>query len=144
MRVGRRKYRTVLSTGLDIQYGKQLQSFETLETGQVVVNFKDGTSAKGSLLIGADGNNSVVRQGLKMEDPNLIPLPVNLIGAVRHFTPEQAVPVRNLNPLLFFALNPDTKVFMFYSIQVCLSMSISEPTKTCPGGTGGFGWKQLL
>jgi len=118
MRVGRRKLRTILSSGLDIQYGKSLQSFEKLETGEVVATFTDGTSVKGSLLVGADGNNSVVREGLKMENTRLTPLPVNLIGAVRRFTPEQASPVRALNPLLFFAMNPETRIFFFYSVQV--------------------------
>ena len=126
LRVCRRKLRTVLSSGLAIQYGKQLQSFETLVTGEVIARFSDGTSAKGSLLIGADGINSVVREGLKMENTKPTPLLVNLIGAVRHFTPEQAAPVRTLNPLLFFALNPETKVFLFYSIQVCYSLSVSR------------------
>jgi hypothetical protein len=59
-----------------------------------------------------------VRRGLKMENTELTPLPVNLIGASRHFTPEQAVPVRALNPLLFFGLQPETKTFIFWSIQV--------------------------
>jgi len=68
-------------------------------------------------LIGADGNNSVVRGGLKMDNPKLTSLPVNLVGALRHFTPEQAVPVRALNPLLFFAMHPETKTFFFFSIQ---------------------------
>jgi len=125
LRAGRRKLRTVLSSGLDIQYGKQLQTFESSGAGEVVARFNDGTSAKGSLLVGADGNNSVVREGLKMENTKLTPLPVNLIGAVRHFNPEQAAPVRTLNPLLFFALNPETKVFLFYSIQVFYSLSVS-------------------
>jgi 2-polyprenyl-6-methoxyphenol hydroxylase-like FAD-dependent oxidoreductase len=125
LRVGRRKLRTILSSGLDIQYGKSLQSFETLWTGEVVAKFNDGTSVKGSLLIGADGNNSVVREGLKMESTQLTPLPVNLIGAVRRFTPEQAAPVRALNPLLFFAMNPETRVFFFYSVQVCFPMTPS-------------------
>ena len=118
LRAGRQKLRLVLTEGLDIQYGKHLDSFETTDSGEVIANFKDGSSVKGGLLIGADGNNSVVRPGLKMESSNLTLLPVNLIGVVRHFTPEQAVPVRELNPLLFFAMHPETKTFFFFSIQV--------------------------
>lgn len=125
VRVGRRKLRTVLSSGLDIQYGKSLQSFETLETGEVLAKFSDSTSVKGSLLIGADGNNSLVREGLKMESTQLTPLPVNMIGVVRRFTAEEAAPVRALNPLLFFAMHPETRVFFFYSVQVWSSMTLS-------------------
>ncbi|TVY82359.1 putative FAD-dependent monooxygenase [Lachnellula suecica] len=117
VRASRHKLRAILSTGIDIQYGKQLQSFEKSETGEIIAEFRDGTSSKGSLLVGADGSNSAVREGLKMENTKLTQLPINLIGAVRHFTPEQAAPVRELNPLLFFALNPNTKTFFFYSIQ---------------------------
>ena len=85
----------------------------------MISKFKDGSTAKGELLIGADGNNSVVRGGLKLENSKLTSLPVNLIGTVRRFTPEQAVPVRAPNPLLFFAIHPETKTFFFFSIQVC-------------------------
>jgi 2-polyprenyl-6-methoxyphenol hydroxylase-like FAD-dependent oxidoreductase len=118
LRAGRQKLRKVLTTGLSIQYGKSSKSFETLNTGEVIARFADGGSASGGLLIGADGSNSVVRRGLKIENTELTPLPVNLIGAGRQFTPEQAVPVRVLNPLLFFGLQPETKTFIFWSIQV--------------------------
>ncbi|KAF8850580.1 hypothetical protein BDZ45DRAFT_751581 [Acephala macrosclerotiorum] len=57
-----------------------------------------------------------------MENTKLTSIPVDLIGAVRHFTPKQAVPVRRLNILLFFAMNPETKVFFFCSIQVGQNM----------------------
>ena len=95
-----------------------MESFETVGEGEVIAKFTDGSSASGSLLIGADGNHSVVRSGLKMKSTELTPLPINLIGAVRKFTPEQAVPVRALDPLLFFALHPKTKTWLFFSIQV--------------------------
>lgn len=94
-----------------------MESFSTKGT-EVTAKFADGKSVTGGILIGADGDKSIVRSGLKMENTKLTSLPINLIGAVRHFTPEQAVPVRALNPLLFFALQPETKVFLFYSIQV--------------------------
>ncbi len=117
LRAGRQKLRKVLTSGISIQYGKHLDSF-VVEGDSVIAKFKDGSSTTGGLLVGADGNNSVVRTGLIMENSKLTSLPVNLIGAVRHFTPEQAVPVRALNPLLFFAMHPETRTFFFYGIQV--------------------------
>jgi 2-polyprenyl-6-methoxyphenol hydroxylase-like FAD-dependent oxidoreductase len=101
---------------LDIQYGKALESFSTTEDA-VIAKFKDESVVKGGLLIGADGNNSVVRGGLEMENSKLTQIPVNLIGALRRLTPEEAAPARKLNPLLFFAMHPDTKTFFFFSIQ---------------------------
>jgi 2-polyprenyl-6-methoxyphenol hydroxylase-like FAD-dependent oxidoreductase len=106
-----------LNLHLDIQYDKHFESFETSESGEIIAKFRDGTLVSGSLLIGADGSNSNVRRIMKMEKSSLTPLPVNLIGAVRHLTPEEAVPVRALNPLLFFAMHPETRTFFFYSIQ---------------------------
>jgi 2-polyprenyl-6-methoxyphenol hydroxylase-like FAD-dependent oxidoreductase len=106
-----------LNLHLDIEYNKHFESLETAESGEIIAKFRDGFLAPGSLLIGADGSNSNVRRSMKMENSSLTPLPVNLIGAVRHLTPEQAVPVRGLNPLLFFAMHPKTRTFFFYSIQ---------------------------
>jgi 2-polyprenyl-6-methoxyphenol hydroxylase-like FAD-dependent oxidoreductase len=114
----------VLTSDLNIKYGKRLEKFETTTDGQVIATFKDGTVAKGGLLVGADGNNSVVREGL-MDNSKLTPLPINLIGVARHFTPEQAVLARALNPLLFFAMHPHTNIFYFYSIQVFVGQSFT-------------------
>lgn len=116
LRCGRQKLIDLLKTGLDIQYGKKFGSFK-LDGDGVVAQFKDGSEVQGGMLVGADGNNSVVRKAL-LRDVKLTELPVNLIGAVRRFTPEQAVLVRELNPLLFFGLQPETKTFFFFSIQV--------------------------
>jgi hypothetical protein len=57
LRVERAKLRDWLSHNLTIEYGKRLQRFEEHETGVTAV-FTDGTSAAGSILVGADGTNS--------------------------------------------------------------------------------------
>lgn len=59
----RNKFRKILLKNLDIQYGKQLVSFQEDAEG-VTVFFKDGTSARGDVLVGADGSNSTVRTQL--------------------------------------------------------------------------------
>ncbi|KAF8855207.1 FAD/NAD(P)-binding domain-containing protein [Acephala macrosclerotiorum] len=117
LRVHRQKLREVMSTGLNIQEGKSLRSIENLPVGGVKAHFIDGTSAAGSMIIGADGNNSVVRKHLLPEAHKLNSLPVNLVGVVRHFTPEQAAPVRAIDPLLFQGLHPETGNYLWYSIQ---------------------------
>lgn len=85
-------------------------------------HFEDGTFADGTILIGADGNNSNVRKHLLPDGHDLTPLPVSLIGVVRHFSPEQAAPVRALDPLLFQGLHPRTGNFLWYSILVGFTM----------------------
>lgn len=57
-RLHRQKLRKVLSSHLDIQYGRAVKSFEKTAQGGVIVHFTDGTSEEGSVLVGADGNNS--------------------------------------------------------------------------------------
>lgn len=44
-------------------------------------------------------------------------LPINLIGVVRHFTPDQSAPLRAMDPLLFHGLEPETENYIWYSIQ---------------------------
>lgn len=89
---------------------------EVIDTG-VRAHLEDGTSIDGTILVGADGNHSNVRRYLLPDDYALNPLPVNLVGVVRHFSPEQAVPVRALDPLLFQGLHPGTGNFLWYSVH---------------------------
>lgn len=58
IRAERRRLRDWLSTNLPIQWGKRVQRIEHDDEG-VAVYFEDGSSAKGDILIGADGINSV-------------------------------------------------------------------------------------
>ncbi|KAI4864445.1 hypothetical protein F4820DRAFT_334105 [Hypoxylon rubiginosum] len=119
LRLHRQKLRNVLADGINIEEGKKLVSAEEIDGGGVRAHFQDGTFADGTILIGADGNNSNVRKHLLPADHALSPLPVSLIGVVRHFSPEQAAPVRALDPLLFQGLHPKTGNFLWYSIQDC-------------------------
>ncbi|KAI0836252.1 FAD/NAD(P)-binding domain-containing protein [Hypoxylon sp. FL0890] len=116
LRLHRQKLRSILEDGINIQEGKKLMSVEVIDTG-VRAHFEDGTFADGTLLVGADGNHSNVRKYLLPDDYALNPLPVNLIGVVRHFNPKQAVPVRALDPLLFQGLHPGTGNYLWYSIH---------------------------
>lgn len=117
VRLHRQKMRTVLSDGITVQEGKKLLRIEELE-GIVRAHFEDGTHADGTILIGVDGNNSNVRKHLLPNDYALYPLPVQLLGVVRHFTADQGEPVRKVDPLLFQGLHPKTGTYMWYSLQV--------------------------
>ena len=80
MRLHRQKLRDLLPSDLNIQEGKGIVAVKNLPSGGVVAHFSDGTSATGSVPIGADGNNSKVRKCLMGSEANLNLLPVNLVG----------------------------------------------------------------
>ncbi|RDW76089.1 FAD protein [Coleophoma crateriformis] len=139
LRLSRQKLRDLIATGINVQEGKGIQSVETLPGGQGVrAHFADGTSAEGSVIIGADGNNSVVRQQLLPEKAKLNLLPVNLVGVVRHFTPEQAKGVRELDPLLFQGLHPETGNYLWFSFQECI------PSPTAPTASEQYSYDALV
>ncbi|KAI1075421.1 hypothetical protein F5B20DRAFT_388840 [Whalleya microplaca] len=118
LRLNRKKLRDILADGLHIQEGKKLVSVEETDGG-VRAQFEDGTFAAGTILIGADGNNSNVRKHLLPNDHALDLLPVNLVGVIRHLTPEEAAPIRAVDPLIIHGLHPKTGNFLWYSIQDC-------------------------
>lgn len=115
----RQKIRDLLSTGIDVKGGKYLQSVEELADGSGVrACFKDGSSETGTMIIGTDGANSIVRKTLLGSQGDLTSLPVDLIALVRHFTVEQGQPIRAFDPLLFQCLDPNTGNFLFFGTQV--------------------------
>ncbi|KAL4912425.1 monooxygenase [Aspergillus aurantiobrunneus] len=63
LRVPRSKMRALCAEGIDVQYGKELADVAFNETGRgVVVTFSDGSIVSGSILVGADGPRSKVRE----------------------------------------------------------------------------------
>lgn len=57
MRCERRRLRDWLSTKIPIQWNKRMSSMKEDDSG-VTVQFEDGTSARGDIVVGADGFNS--------------------------------------------------------------------------------------
>ena len=56
--------RGILVQHLHIQYSKTLTSYEHSAEGLITAHFKEGTTAQGAVLVGADGSNSRVRSQL--------------------------------------------------------------------------------
>ncbi|RYP90387.1 hypothetical protein DL770_003471 [Monosporascus sp. CRB-9-2] len=84
VRAERRRLRDWLATNLPIQWGKRVTRVEHDDEG-VSVYFDDGTNAKGDILVGADGINSVVREHLLQRSSNdllkLVPIAA-IVGEV--------------------------------------------------------------
>ncbi|KAF2858090.1 putative monooxygenase [Piedraia hortae CBS 480.64] len=63
LRVPRSKMRLLCAEGIKVQYGKELVDVAFNQSGEgVIATFKDGTLVKGSLIVGADGPRSKVRE----------------------------------------------------------------------------------
>ena len=63
MFVSRNRLRGILSNHLNIRYNKEFLEYEADQDG-VTVHFKDGSTAKGTILVGSDGASSSVRSQL--------------------------------------------------------------------------------
>ncbi|KAK4199543.1 hypothetical protein QBC40DRAFT_281845 [Triangularia verruculosa] len=68
VRAERLRLRHWLLTNIDVKWNKRVRTVSYNDHG-VEVFFEDGTSAKGDILVGADGINSVVREQL-LQTPN--------------------------------------------------------------------------
>ncbi|KAI0480929.1 FAD/NAD(P)-binding domain-containing protein [Xylariaceae sp. FL0804] len=64
LRANRLRLREWLATRIPINWGKRLESVQEQDDGKVTLNFADGTSACGDIIVGADGMKSVVRRHL--------------------------------------------------------------------------------
>ena len=92
------------------QYGKKLEDISYDDNANTVTAiFEDGSTATGSLLVGADGTQSAVRRTIfGHEKAKVVPVPycgVNL--HVTYGDAEKALFVRQKHPIMTHAIHPD-------------------------------------
>jgi hypothetical protein len=98
-----------------VQWGKCAADFKTTEHG-VSVSFTDGTSASGSLLVGADSSGSKIRQLLLGDEAGkLKQLPARLLAVTVRLPEEKAKPLRDIDPVMFQGSHPDTGYYLWFS-----------------------------
>ncbi|KAK3988691.1 hypothetical protein QBC44DRAFT_309158 [Cladorrhinum sp. PSN332] len=96
IRAERRRLRNWLSTNLPIQWGKRVTRIENDDAG-VTVHFDDGRTAKGDVLVGADGINSTVREHLLSRPASSITRVVPLATVIGQLTLSGPALVRQLS-----------------------------------------------
>lgn len=81
----------------------------------VVATFEDGSSVTGCLLVACDGSHSRVRRAL-FPDLSLHDIPVRMLGIKLELTPDQARPIRELDPFFMHSTNSTNSMFVFMSM----------------------------
>jgi 2-polyprenyl-6-methoxyphenol hydroxylase-like FAD-dependent oxidoreductase len=130
IRVSREKLRALLLTGLDVEWSKSLQNVEVVD-GAVKATFADDSSCTGSMLVGCDGANSVVRRLLHPEDYQNKQLPIRLLGATAHYTESQITAIRNLDPFFLQGTDPRTDTYLWFSFLETPSDGLPPDTYKC-------------
>jgi 2-polyprenyl-6-methoxyphenol hydroxylase-like FAD-dependent oxidoreductase len=106
-RLNLQKWRKILGEGANVQFGKALESISTDEDG-VTAHFSDGTSERGSILIGTDGGSSAVRTILLPgADGQAESLNYEFLNFPVQFTAEQALWMdKEMHPIVDVGVHP--------------------------------------
>lgn len=132
MRVSRERLRALLMEGLNIEWNKNVESVENSDSS-ITATFTDGTSATGSILIGADGSVSSVRKELCPAGSDVYKnhkLPLHILGVSTPYTRERCTPLTNLDPFFFQATDP-SGAFLFFSFLSVPAGSDPEDKINC-------------
>ncbi|OQU99447.1 FAD binding domain-containing protein [Cladophialophora immunda] len=114
--VPREKIRNLLTPHTNLQTGKHVTGYKEDSDG-VTLLFKDGTTARGTLLVAADGARSTVRRQLLERSP-LIQTNFIVIHGVVRLTAEQWRPILE-HSSCGILLGTDTCKFYFLLIEHC-------------------------
>lgn len=132
MRVSRRRLRKLCQEGLQIKWGYTLQTVTCSDDGSSVnAAFTNGEDHTGTVLIGADGPRSPVRNFLFSHDPSISQIRaledhVGFSMAIS-YSAEDAKRVRSAHPSWCIAISPE--LFVFQSTQEVLDPERPETWK---------------
>ncbi|EHK23393.1 uncharacterized protein TRIVIDRAFT_64161 [Trichoderma virens Gv29-8] len=107
MRVNRVGMRKLLLNGINVQYDRELIDIEYTTDG-VIAHFKDGTSDKGTIIIGAEGGQSLIRRKLLGELAMPVAYPeVEMVNINVNYTHEQGKYIaENTAPHIDYGVHP--------------------------------------
>jgi 2-polyprenyl-6-methoxyphenol hydroxylase-like FAD-dependent oxidoreductase len=131
VRVTRQRFRGLLTTGIDVQWGKGVRDFVT-GPDSVTVTFDDGTECVGCLLIGCDGGNSRVRKVLFPDSCANYRIPVGVLGMRVSFTAEQIAGMRALDKFFLQGTASKNDTFCYFARESLRStLCSSSSTISC-------------
>ena len=117
-RLRRSKLRDVLAHRVDVHYDKRLHAVSYAPDGlSVTAHFADGTTATGSMLVGADGARSATREmllGRELGAISHIPYAATFVHST--FSKHQALYLRSFHPLYLASAHPNN-LFAFFGLQ---------------------------
>ncbi|CAG8088667.1 unnamed protein product [Penicillium olsonii] len=118
-RVNRERMRRALLHGIEehVHWGHRVVGLDLPEgENKARLLFEDGDAVSGRLVVGVEGSRSMVRQILRPDSFNNVPLGINFTGVAVDLTPEEIQPLRDMDPLLFQGCHPQTGVFFWFSM----------------------------
>lgn len=129
MRVSRKKMRNLFMEGIDVQFGKSVESCGIIDdekdedNGRVRVRFADGTDAVGDVVVGCDGAKSVVRQSIVgIDAAQLTDVPMSMFNFTQKFPAKFSKDLRSRNPLFITSIHPDHGTFFWLSSEATFTI----------------------
>ena len=103
-----------MAQGIDVTYGYEIEDIQYGDGGAVTAAFKNGKKVAGTILVGADGPRSKVRQLLLGDKGDVTPLDVvHANVALCYDDSEKARFIRKAHPVFSVSVHPE--VFSFIS-----------------------------
>ncbi|CAI7572840.1 unnamed protein product [Penicillium manginii] len=118
-RVNREKVRRALLHGIEdhVHWGRRVVGVILPENKtKVQLVFADETTLTGRLAIGVEGSRSMVRQILRPDAFDNVPVGINFTGVAVDLTSTEIKSLRDMDPLLFQGCHPPTGAFFWFSM----------------------------